>query len=391
MRILQLCKKSPTPQKDGESIAIHQVTKALCLIGGQVDVLAMLTTKHPKADKTAELKDVNYSYVSISTDISLPKAILSLPQKLPYIVSRFVDEHFEKSLIHLLQKNNYDYIVLEGVFLGLYLEAIKKHSAAKIVLRAHNVEHLIWKRLEEEEESWVKKAYLKHVEIDKFEKYEQDVIGSVDGVISISPIDNQYFIKEKAKNTLILPVCVEEVVQANLPATFSVGFLGGMDWLPNRKGVDWFLENVWPSFHKKFPSASFNLAGRNFPKDLMDLKIPGVVMQGEIENAHNFIGKQSLMIAPIFSGSGMRVKIIEAMSLGKVVLSTKIGAEGIAYKADQNILIADTAADWLAALERISQSKEALEQLGTNAKLLVEEVYLLSSHAAALQKFLKAL
>lgn len=394
MRILQLCKKSPTPQKDGESIAIHQITKALDLIGVQVDVLAMLTSKHPEPDKASEWHGVNYQYVSIETQISIPKAVLSVFDKVPYIVSRFKQKSFRKALIELLLNNTYDVVILEGVFLGLYLDELKKYSKAKVVLRAHNIENQIWKRLEKEEKNILIKTYLKYFVVDSFTNFELDILTKVDGVVSISPIDNQYFVKYNVKRTLTIPVCVDTVRKNDLPKGFDIGFLGGMDWLPNRKGVDWFIDEVWVKFYKKHYKSKvrFHLAGRNFPDDLIvKCEKCGARPMGEIDDALVFIAKQSVMIAPIFSGSGMRVKIIEAMSLGKAVLSTTVGAEGINYTQGENIFIADTAEDWVNILEQLLVNSTVLEEVGTNAAQLVNQDYLLVNHLGAFNEFLKNL
>lgn len=393
MKVLQLCKKSPTPQKDGESIAIHQITKALLLNNAEIDVLAMLTPKHPEFDVQSEAEKVNYQYNPINTNLSLSRKIKSILNfgDLPYILERFKDEFFEESLISKLKSNSYDFIILEGIFLGIYLKTIKKHSNAKIVLRAHNVESQIWKRIALESNNSFKKSYLKGLMNPKFETFENEVVKNVDAVISISPIDNQHFINHQAKKTLCFPVCVEDIHITKVPQIFQVGFLGGLDWEPNKKGVEWFLKKVWSKFIENHPNAQFNLAGRNFPNDILNWKFKGVNFLGEIDNAQEFIQNQSLMIAPIFSGSGMRVKIIEAMSNGKCVLSTKVGAEGINYKHQENIFIAENKKEWVGALEYFCQQKAELKRIGENANVLMEKEYTLKVHAQKLNNFLKNL
>lgn len=391
MKVLQLCKKSPTPQRDGESIAIHQVTKALISQGCQVDVLAMLTTKHPLNDSNSELAQVNYQYVSIDTSIRLNEAIFSMFGSVPYIVKRFYSANFKDALIAKLKITTYDVVLLEGVFLGLYVDCIKQYSKAKLVLRAHNIENQIWKRQALHENNVLKKAFLQLLMNRQFEQFELEIVQSVDGVISISPIDNQYFIENEVSSTLIMPVCVDSLTESAFPEAFQVGFLGGMDWVPNVQGVVWFIENVWLQFVEEFPDAEFNLAGRNFPHEMKAWQYPGIKVHGEIEDAAGFVSGQSLVIAPIFSGSGMRVKIIEAMSYGKCVLSTSIGAEGISCTDQLNILIADDATSYLASLRSLYLNRDLIERIGEEAALLVEKEYSLKKHAIKMHLFLQNL
>ncbi|MCB0509703.1 MAG: hypothetical protein KDC82_02990, partial [Bacteroidetes bacterium] len=134
LKVLQLCKKSPTPQKDGESIAIHQLSKALLSSGAELDVIAMLTEKHPWWDLKGELAGVSYQYLHVDAQISGFKALRSIFAETPYFVSRFYAKSFKKSILRTLEKKDYDVIILEGIFLSPYLKLLREHSKAKIIL-----------------------------------------------------------------------------------------------------------------------------------------------------------------------------------------------------------------------------------------------------------------
>ena len=291
-----------------------------------------------------------------------------------YIVKRFFDKKVNEKLIELLTNNDFDIIQLEGVFLAYYISTIRKHSKAKIVLRAHNLEFKIWKRLAESE-SYFKKLYLNKILISRLENLEKNITKEVDCVISISNIDEKYF-RNIEKNKLIktIPVGFEIKKEVKeLPKVFSVGFIGGLDWLPNSEGVKWFLRNVWKEFVKIKQDAIFNLAGRNFPKRYYDLKDTNLFVFGEIADAQEFTLDNSIMIAPILSGSGMRVKIVEAMALGRTVLSTTVGAEGINYDNDKNIFIADSAQKWIEILVKLYENNIMLNSVGEAGQELIEK------------------
>ena len=155
----------------------------------------------------------------------------------------------------------------------------------------------------------------------------------------------------------------------------AVAFIGGMDWMPNREGVEWFIDKVWPIVIAQMPDAKFYLAGRNFPEEIRNLKVKGLVVVGEVDDAREFILSKSLSIVPLFAGSGMRVKIVEAMALGRVVISTSIGAESLDYTDGTDILIADDAVGFANAVLKMLTHRNQRVALGKNAQQLILEKY----------------
>ncbi|MFT4643838.1 MAG: glycosyltransferase involved in cell wall biosynthesis [Planctomycetota bacterium] len=375
MKILQFSKKTPVPPKDGEAIAIHQLSEGFVSNNCDLHVYSLLTDKHKKSnDQNLYLDGVQYSFTKIDTTIYYPYLLKNIFfSNKPYIVKRFEDNKVEKKLIKLLKNEQFDIVHLEGCFLGNYIPLIRKHSNAKISLRAHNVESKIWERLAEQEKG-LKKWYLQNVMIPRFKNFESKIAKEVDCIIPISKVDEAYFIKNADKKpTLTIPVSYKiKSFNDNLPNQFNVGFIGGLDWKPNQEGVRWFLKNVWKEFVIQRPKSIFNLAGRNFPKKYYNLQDTNLYIYGEIESAEGFTLGNSLMIAPILSGSGMRVKIIEALALGRTVLSTSIGAEGINYENNKNIFIADTPDEWISILVKLSENKQILIDTGRAGQELIK-------------------
>ena len=212
--------------------------------------------------------------------------------------------------------------------------------------------------------------------IPRLKKFEDEIAKQVDAVVTISKLDEAYFKQKTTKPVYTLPAAyqIKEKIVA-LPPTFSVGFIGGLDWLPNAEGVKWFLRKVWKPFANSDKAVSFNLAGRNFPKRYYDLTDDKLFIFGEVGDAIEFTNENSIMIAPILSGSGMRIKIIEAMALGKCVISTSIGAEGIAATPDKNILIANTADEFKRVIDFLNTNPNKAYEIGERARELVKEQY----------------
>ena len=156
---------------------------------------------------------------------------------------------------------------------------------------------------------------------------------------------------------------------------YSLFHIGSMDWMPNLEAVNWFLEEVWNKIHTEIPQVRLYLAGRKMPESLLNANYPNVSIVGEVPDSMYFIESKKINIVPLLSGSGIRVKIIEAMSVGKTVISTTIGAEGIDYTNEENILIADTPDEFVKQIKRCVEDNEFCSQIGKNAYDLVATHY----------------
>ncbi|MCY7409087.1 MAG: glycosyltransferase family 4 protein [Chitinophagales bacterium] len=379
MKILQVCKKFPYPLRDGEVIAIHQLTRGFYEAGHKVTVAAINTKKHffPPDEMPVENQELADFYsVLLDTDINWWDALKSMFSGDAYNIQRFVSPDFEKLLSSILRENEFDIVQLEGLYLLPYLLVIRKFSQAKIVLRAHNIEHLIWERNSTTARPGAKKWYLQTLaaRMKEFEIYN---LNSCDALVAITNVDAAKFVEMGCKlplHTSPVGVNINGGVESNLPVEKqSVFFIGSMDWLPNREGVEWFLDIVFPKVLSAFPAVKFFMAGRNFPDNFPERPFPNLEIVGEVENSKAFIRSKSIMIVPLFSGSGMRVKIIEAMAEGKPVVSTAIGAEGLNATDGVNILIADTADAFARQIKRLLKDDGELNRIGQNGKTFVAE------------------
>ncbi|MFZ4564664.1 MAG: glycosyltransferase, partial [Bacteroidales bacterium] len=151
--------------------------------------------------------------------------------------------------------------------------------------------------------------------------------------------------------------------------------LGSMNWIPNQAGIRWFLKEVWPDVHRNFPELKYYLAGREMPGWMKLLQLPNVVVLGEVDDAREFLSSKAIMIVPLFSGSGIRIKIIEGMAAGKTIISTTVGAEGITCTPLRNIMVADSACDFFEAISLCVTDQSLCARVGKQARLLAEEAY----------------
>jgi polysaccharide biosynthesis protein PslH len=356
------------------------ITNGLLAAGHEVKLLCICTPKHPFELRSMprEFRE-NTGIEGIFTDTSLNivDAFTDLVTADNYNISRFFSPDMDIRLIRLLSQEKFDVILLESLFMTPYLATIRRYSRARVVLRSHNLEHVIQERLASGEKNVFKKPYRRFL-AKQLKDYEMAVLARVDGVAAITPADAQHFVQHGGRVPIAtIPFGIEmNGAHHDPPPGPPVFFhLGSMDWAPNEEGVRWLLESVWPRVIKKYPEAELHLAGNKMPKDLLRMKLAGASISGRVDDAVEWMEDRHVLVVPLFSAGGMRVKIIEAMALGKCVISTSIGAEGICCTHGKDILIADNATEMVQAIGSIVSDPVLANRIGKNAMKLVRDEY----------------
>ncbi len=376
MNILQICSKPPFPKKDGYALAVNHISDALINKGHKLKVMAISTPKHDAKDIPSQyLSNTDFEHIFIDTNVKILPAFQNLFSKSSYNTNRFYSNSFAKRLKELIKENSFDIVLLEGLYVCPYFEMISKNSNAKIVLRAHNIESDIWKGLAKQTNNLLKKCYLNLLQ-KKLSNYEKAIALKMDGIICISVLDENWMKKQSAKNISTIPFAIDtknyEIVSTEKNTIFHIG---SMDWRANIDGVNWFLNKVFPLINQQKKEVILHLAGRGMPDYFNDLSGENIMIDGEVENAKAFMKKYNLMIVPLWIGSGIRIKILEAMALGKTIISTTIGASGINYQNKKDILIADTAEQFTNQIFWCFNNPLESKKIGENAKLNIQENY----------------
>jgi len=375
MKILILANKFPYPPRDGGAIATFSMIKGLSQLHHDITVLAINTSKHFYDIQLLPEEVKNFARflaVEINTDISVIGLLINLLfSSIPYNAKRFINIEFEKKIIDLCMNNHFDIIQLEGLYMCPYISAIRKISNAKISFRAHNIESEIWERMIPSTNSFFKRQYLRILS-NRIRKYELSFINSYDLLIPISLKDSQWFVDMGNKMpNVVIPTGIEVSTMTNssdyeYPSVF---YLGGLDWMPNQQGIKWFIDNCWESILEQLPNLKLNIAGRNAPDNLINYfsTKKNLTFFGEIPDAKTMFLSKAIMIVPLFAGSGMRIKIMEAMGYGRAIVTTSVGMEGI-YASDRNeILIANTKEEFINNVIELSTNKYFFNQICQNA------------------------
>jgi glycosyltransferase involved in cell wall biosynthesis len=393
MKILLLCNKSPWPPKDGGAAATLSTIKGLMEFKATITVLSFNTMKHFANSSQIPpeySKNVEFHFVNIDTTIKPLKLIKNLVlSNRPYNIERFESSEFEKKLSDLL-KNNFDVVQVEGLTLIHYLPLIRNRTNAKVVFRPHNVESSIWSQLAEKENNPFRKFYFRILS-ERIRKAESEIINGFDGVAAITSADLEWF----RSNGLLKPsVAVPPGVEIYIPNEnqlindSAIFFIGSLDWLPNINGLKWFVTKVWPLILKAVPGASFSIAGRNATGNILRfLKRVNLPFSGEVPSSSDFMIDKSLMVVPLFSGSGIRMRIIEGMSFGKSIVTTSRGAEGLDYEDKRDLFIADTREDFADRVIDLLKDNQLMKQTGINALENVRKNYNILASAGNLLKF----
>lgn len=376
MRVLQLCNKPPSGS-DGGALAISAVTAGLLDAGNEVTVLAIETAKHPLTEKQFAAgtgKAVEVKAVFVDTRVKALPALGNFFNSRSYNIDRFFSPGFAAALGETLQQHTFDIIHLESLYMTPYLEVIRKHTKAPVVLRAHNVEYLLWQRQAAVAGNPLKKRYFRFL-ASRLEQYEKAVLKTVDGIACITPEDETVFRKLAPE----VPVCCIPYAlplpgkTTVSPKANTVFHIGAMDWQPNIDGVNWLLEHVWPLVIAEQPDAELHLAGRNMDESWQAKKTTGVFFHGEVPDATAFMNSYSILAVPLLSGGGMRVKVAEAMALGKPIVSTATGAEGIAAENGTHLQLAGTATAFADELLGLLRNPSKAGMLGEAARQFAAE------------------
>ena len=396
MKILQVTNKVPYPVIDGGAIACMNLARGFSLLGHKVTILAMNTIKHHITlteipDSVKELAE--FKLVNVPAKISPFSALLNLLfSTKPYNATRFISKIFAKELQRVLLENDFDIIQLEGLYVCPYIPLIRKNSNAKIIYRAHNIEHEIWSRtavMAHGFEKWYLKNLskrIKHFEVQILNKYDLLVpITGRDGII-LNKLGNNKPV-HISQTGIDSSVLIPNSKNLKHPTLFHIGSL---EWAPNQEGLIWFFDNCWDAVREKYPELQFFIAGRNAPAWFQKMmNLPNVVFKGEVVDAYEFINSKSIMVVPLFSGSGMRIKIIEGMALGKPIITTAVGTEGISTTSGVNIVVTENAEGFVQSISDLIEDREYFNKISKNAIEYIHKNFDNLSSAGSLIDFYK--
>jgi len=401
VRVLIISNKPPYPPTDGGCIATLNLAMGLDDAGVKVTVASMSTPKHSLATEeipTSILAKLNLKVCPINTSInSLDLTTNLLFSRTPYIYKRFISPKFKDFITKILQGKSYDIVQLEGLYLTPYIETIRQYSNAKIAYRPHNLEHEVWYRNALNQTNLLTRYYYNNL-AKRILHLEKELIDQYDLLIPISERDsNQMNIMGNTKPSMTIPAGFapyklprHEHLDSEVDIS-NIGFIGALDWIPNQDGITWFIDNIWPGLKHDAQGSNrtLHVAGRNAPKWLVrKLKeTPQIVFHGEVPNAQEFMMRYPILVVPLNAGGGMRVKIVEAMMLGRIVITTNTGVEGIKANHGEHLFVANSLEEHLKVFDTLENEPKTIRKISKNASLFALEHYCYDKLAVLLKGF----
>lgn len=359
--------------------------KGLLDLGVEITLFSINTNKHRvDVDDIYDpiFEKIRFHSFDLDTEVNLWGAFYNIFSNESYNVSRFYDDDAAKLLENILRENEFDVIQFEGLFVVPYLDVVKNNSQAKLIYRAHNIVFDVWERLANSEKFTPRRKYL-HFLARRLKAYETEQINRFHQIFAISEPDRQSLVRYGCETCMdVFPVALDfekyiiDTSKTSFPTLFHIG---AMDWRPNKEGLEWFIEEIWPDIEKVNSELRFYVAGKSMPQQFYDYDSDNLVVEGEVFDAVEFMNSKAIMIVPLLSGSGMRVKILEGMAMKKCVIATTYAAEGLNCENGRDILIADTADEFYRCILQCLTHPNRWREIGENARKTVERDHNLSA------------
>ena len=370
--ILIITNKQVFPATDGGALAMKKLASILDKKKYSINMICISkSNKSLDILKTSSLISKTFKQIVFQKNMkfNLINFIISIIKNTSYQASRFYDHQIQKYIQDSIDKRKYKIIIFESIFACIYLKKLDIPNDTKTIFRAHNIEHKIWLDLAN---SNCFKKLLYRLLASQIKKMELSIPKSINYILTLSLNDEKFFHELFPKKTYNLPVHFTIKNHKTQKIKNSIFHLGAMDWKPNAEGVKWFLNQVAPLINQK---TRIYIAGKGMGSKYNIYKKDNILIEGEIKDANDYIANKEILFVPIFSGSGIRIKILEAMSMGIPVISTKHGAVGIPYVNGHNIMIANTAQDFPKAINKLVSDKKLAQKIGNNGKKIVQKYF----------------
>ena len=379
MRILFLARAYPLPATNGLNMRTWAVVRAFAAEGHSIAFLALappgeITLHSELLTLCSSVETVALARPSLSSTMDLWARLRSLSDPRPYGVTRFLSSVMRQKIADRLASNTFDAIVCDPYsFVNL------PSTRLPILLETQNVEHVILRRYISHARNPIKLAYA-WLEYRKMARWEAAVCHRATIIMACSDVDRQGLRSLVAERPIVVaPNVVDSGTYSPVPESneLTVLYQGGMDWYPNRDAVEFFVGSILPMLRSAIPTVRFVVAGRDPSENFMRRfrGVAGVEFTGTVPDMRDVIERATVCVVPLRIGSGTRLKILEAAAMGKAVVSTSIGAEGLTFVDGEDIVIADDPTAFAKALTRLLTDPSRRWALGSRARGRLEMQY----------------
>ena len=311
----------------------------------------------------------------------------------PYSIAKFCGPGVAEALLKLIHTERHDVIVCDFIVAA---GVIPWEFPCPKVLFSHNVEAIIWRRHFQVARNPLWKAICWR-EYRTMARAERTFLQRADHILTVSATDRDFFARfiDPRKITAIPTGVDVDHFQPDGTAEKEnmLVFTGSMDWLPNEDAVFYFADEILPRIRDQIPAVRLWVVGRRPSQRLQTLATQnrGIEITGTVEDIRTYLRQASVCVVPLRVGSGTRLKIFEAMAMGKAVVATSVGAEGLPVQSGKNIILADRPEEFAQSAIALLLDREARRRMGREARQLVEQKYSWASAANCFDSVLQTM
>lgn len=379
MKVLLLTQVLPYPPDSGPKVKTFNVIKYLTM-GHDVTLVSFV-----RGDQTQDVRELEKLCHAVYTVPIERKAIADLLylgksflNRQPFLMVRDQRSEMQDLLDRLVSAEQFDVVHADQLNMAQYAVSI---PGVRRVLDTHNALWLLYKRLWETMGPGPKKWILGR-DWRLLKHYEGEILRQFDSVLAVTQEDKAALEEAAGEDigiiTIPITVDTENMKAVNRkPGADRILHIGTMYWPPNVDGVLWFIEKIYPFIRASRPDVVFDVVGARPPQELVDLsnKDKGVNVTGYVEDPTSCLENAAVMVVPLRAGGGMRVKILNALSQGMPIVTTRIGAEGIPVENGKHLLVADEPSEFARAVLRLLEDRHLAERVGRQGRQFIVENY----------------
>jgi polysaccharide biosynthesis protein PslH len=375
MKLLLLTNKPFLPTVDGGTSATRAFINDLLSENFSVKHVTFSSEKHPFDNSLFAQEPwalLNTISIPVKLKVNPFGAILALIRGKSYQLARFESIKMAEIVKELTSQSKYEFVILDSLYSAQMIELFKTFSPeSKFILRSHNVESKLTEGKARETKNLFSKFYLT-VLSKQLKKREKEILKHCDLVLSISDDDTQTFQSWGNAQIKTLPFFPEQsdYMWKDNPNSFI--HFGAMNWQPNIEAYSKLKNILFPEIVKSCPESILKVAG-SFMDSLPASNNPAIQQLGFVKNKYEFLANNGILLAPVGSGSGVRVKIIEALSIGVPVITTETGAKGIPTENNNGLIICQSDEEFIKKAIELAGSSEKRELLSKSALLFFQK------------------
>jgi len=407
MRVLHLTTEFPWPATSGGSVRTVSQLRILASLPEveSVTVLSVAEVPVTEADRRAlaaaipklrVLPPIFHPVHLFDFKRYVPRVVaLRALRGVPYLAGKWDSRRLRKALRRELADTAVDVVYVDRLGMAQYLPDVEiERPSCRIVLDQHNVESDFFKQFADKQKGV--KRLVAQAEVRASVKFEKAALEAAHAVVAISTEDATHFDTLAGIHAYVVPMVLPfERKERPRPATPNLCYVGNLRWHPNVAGLDWFCRDVWPKIRARVPDATFEIAGVGLKTDASGKprvpdawKVPGVTTVGFLEELEPLYQRSLAMLAPVFGGSGVRVKMLEGFRAGMPVVTTPDGAFGLPLSDGNEALVAADPDGFADRVEKLVKDESLRQRIREGGYTYLETYHSLRVAQGVMRKVL---